>query len=177
MRSLQLSVVALFLFPSALPLSAVARYAQVQDTSGWKTLPNKAGWSIKYPPSWTVWSCHSCPDPTAPNVYANFGKPSPNGPHVMVEPLADKPPNEDVDKCLNLVKTTNNLNPIVSEDSISVNGLRGLRVKYRTAGHTAVEETYIVSGSKTFAISSALDNPRAYAIYQQMVNTFIAKRP
>lgn len=162
------------MFAVALTLSRPCS-AQAQDTSGWKTLTSKGGWTIEYPASWQVWSCHSCPDPTAPNVYVSFGNLSPNGPLVMVEPLADKPLNEDIEQWLNRLKGTNNLNPIVSADSISIKGLRGLRVKYKTAGNTPMEETYLVSGSRTFAISLATAGSRELAIYQQMVSTFAVK--
>jgi hypothetical protein len=41
-------------------------------TSKWKIFSNRAGWTIKYPADWKTASCHSCPDPTAPDVFVDF---------------------------------------------------------------------------------------------------------
>ena len=83
---------------------------------------------------------------------------------------------------LNDTKRSANLNAIVSEDTISVNGLAALRVRYRNAAQRLeMEATYVVSGSRMFEISVAgepharLHDLSSYAIYQRMVATFVVE--
>jgi len=98
----------------------------------------------------------------------------------MVEPLADRPVGRGVGDWLNDTKRSANLNPIVSEDSMSVNGLPALRVRYRnSAEDLEIEATYVVSGSRMFEISvdgephARLHDLSIYSIYQRMVATFV----
>jgi hypothetical protein len=148
----------------------------------WRTLTNRGGWSIEYPPLWQVSSCTNCPDPTAPEVYVSFSLPSSPASSVMVEPLADRPAGQSVDAWLEEIKRSNNLNPIDTESSTTVNGLPGLRVRYRHSSGCQIEETYLVAGSKTYAISLACqelakkdEGIANYPLYQHMVETFKAQ--
>jgi hypothetical protein len=60
----------------------------------WKVFSNRAGWSIDYPSDWTISSCRSCKDPTAPEVFVDFSPPTDSDSGwVMIEHLPDKPNN------------------------------------------------------------------------------------
>jgi hypothetical protein len=127
----------------------------------------------------------SCPDPTAPDVYVSFGQPSTKDGFVMVAPLADKPLGYSVKRWLDEVKRSVNLNPIISERPVSVNGLVGLRVRYKNEQmHIEMDETYFVVGSKTFKIGFGGEIPDKkvedlpnYSLYERMVATFEVKKP
>jgi hypothetical protein len=148
----------------------------------WRTLKSRGGWRIKYPSSWVVWSCKSCPDPTAPGVYVSFGLPLARDGFVMVQPLAEKRLGQGTSEWLAQVKKTANLNPIESESALVVNGLEGLRVRYKNgSAGIEMEATYFVAGSKTYSISFAgegqpkrLEDLPNYSLYLHMVETFEA---
>jgi hypothetical protein len=97
----------------------------------------------------------------------------------MVEPLADRPSHRSMADWVDNTKRSANLNPIVNEDSISVNGLPAFRVLYRNvAQDLEIEATYVVSGSRMFEISvdgephAKLHDLPIYSIYQRMLATF-----
>ena len=157
---------------------------QSQTLSAWLTLKNRVGWSIKYPPSWVTWSCRNCPDPTAPGVYVGFGQASSHEGFVMVQPLADKPPRQSAGLWLAELKRTANLNPIESERNVTVNGLVGLRVRYRSVElDIDADVIYFIAGSKTYSISfdrenlaKRLEDLPNYAVYERMIQTFQVQR-
>ena len=153
------------------------------ETTNWKVFLNRAGWSIKYPNDWKISSCHSCSDPTDPNVFVDFFPPTKNSDDgwVQISHVADKPSNKSVDEWLTDLKHTLNLNPILKEEKITINNLPALKVRYRNlyAGGKESEGVYIVSGSETFEISFGgnkpgimLENFGNYSIYTKMLSTF-----
>lgn len=155
------------------------------EASMWRVFTNRAGWSIKYPVSWKIASCHSCSDPTAPNVFVDFFPPE-HSDHdwVMVEPLKDKPTGVSVEAWFTEVKRTANLNPQISEQRLKLGHLPALKVRYRnpSGGGREMEEVYVVSGSQTFSISFdgekpglAMEQHENYQIYLEMVASFKVK--
>jgi len=54
----------------ASPETNGASTVQVGAVSLWKTLINRAGWSVQCPPGWKVLSCTYCPDVTDPDVFS-----------------------------------------------------------------------------------------------------------
>src|ERR1700749_180373 len=85
--------------------------------SKWKTFSDRAGWSIAYPSDWSIGSCRSCSDSTAPDVYVNFFPPNNQGAgsSVTVQHLANQSTNTASDQWLEEVVRTANQNPQVSE--------------------------------------------------------------
>ena len=140
------------------------------NDAGWKTFVNKAGWSIKYPATWQVSSCRSCPDPTDPNVFVSFYNPSTKE-VIMIERLVDKPDNQTLEAWLDDIQRTTNLNAAISEQWITVGGKRALKVINRNRDSTTSENIYVVHGAKTFAIRTGRNTP-SYAIYLRILSTF-----
>jgi hypothetical protein len=163
----------------ALLLSSNASGAKAK---GWKLFKNRAGWSIEYPSDWQTGSCHSCPDTSAPNVFVTFLPPvdSTNDGSVMVSPLQDKPNNISLDSWFADIESKANLNPRISEQRFTLNGLSALRVRYlNPVTGIEMEEVYVLSGSHTFSISLSDDRPgrklenlRNYSVYAKMVESF-----
>ncbi len=152
-----------------------------ESQSTWKTFTNQAGWSLHYPGDWSVESCASCPDPTAPNVYVNFFPPTELEAEgsVMIEALADKPSETSVDAWLEQLPTSGNHNPMRRETKITLNGSPALRVRYRTDSGDDKEAVYVVSGSRTFEIEFSTEQPRVplerlanYSTFESMLETF-----
>lgn len=143
--------------------------SQPVNTSRWRTFTNRAGWSIKYPNKWRIASCRSCSDPTDPKVFVTFENPSTKE-LIMIEHLADKPPDQNAEQWLNSIKTATNLNPPVSEDWILIDGTRSLKVINRNPDSSESENVYTVRGSQTFAIRAKLNTP-SYALYEKMLST------
>jgi hypothetical protein len=151
----------------------------------WNIFSNRSGWSVNYPKDWTIASCQSCPDPTAPKVFVNFYPPkNVEGGSVTVESLGDRPSNMAVDEWLNELKKTANQNPQLKEERFTLNGLPALRVRYRnrSVGGTEIETVYVVARSKAFSIDFsaggagvALEESGTYSIYLKMVKTFKVK--
>ena len=97
----------------------------------------------------------------------------------MVEPLAGKASDRNAETWLDDVKRSNNLNRIEMESRVTVNGVTGLRVRYKLSEGSEMEETYLVVGAKTYAISfhheeagTRLDDLANYSVYLRMVATF-----
>jgi hypothetical protein len=142
------------------------------DSKGWTTFSNRAGWSIKYPPGWEVGSCNSCTDPTDPHVFVSFFDPSTNG-ILMIQHLKDKPPDQSLEAWLNHVKQVAVANPRTSEQWISLGGRQALKVKTRDPDGTESENIYVVDGAKTFFLqASPIGNMAFYQLYEQMLSTF-----
>jgi hypothetical protein len=155
------------------------------DTSKWKIFSNRVGWSIKYPADWKIASCHSCSDPTEPDVFVDFFPPGDvvSG-WVTISPLEDKPSSTTLDAWFNDIKQRANPNPEISEERLTLGDLPALKVRYRNPsdGGREVEDVYVVSGLKTFSISFggqkrglALQKYGNYPIYVEMVGTFRIK--
>lgn len=150
-----------------------------------KTFANRAGWTMNYPADWTVASCFSCSDPTAPEVYVDFFPPKkPEAGSVIVEHLADMPSNMSVDEWLNELKKTENQNPQLTEKRFTLNNLPALRIRYRNPsdGGQEMEAVYVVSRGQTFSIGFSaeggglpLEASGNYATYLEMVKSFKAK--
>jgi hypothetical protein len=135
----------------------------------WKTFVNRAGWKISYPSQWQVGSCHQCSDPTDPNVFVTFFEPSTKA-MVTIEPLADKPADEDAEPWLKKVSRDTVLSPQISEEWIVLNHRKALRVINGNLNATSSENIYVLYGRKTFAIRTDRNTP-SYATYQRMLST------
>jgi len=158
-------------------LIAIATSASAVDQGdsigGWKTFSNRAGWSIKHPPSWQLSSCVMCSNLTDPRVFVAFRDPLTDN-SVTIYHMADKPAQETTDQWLDEVSHAGNLNPVLSRDWVVVDGLRALKVNNRNTSTSAEMETiYIMRDRDTFSIM-ALDtrNTSFYALYQKMLSTF-----
>ncbi len=184
-RVVRLGLCLLLFATAAIPAVAAEDGAcfQADPPAGWRTLENRGGWKIQYPPSWKRWSCQSCPDLSAPGVFVSFAASVGGaGGLVRVESLADKPPGEDTAQWFDQTKRAANLNPILTERVCTVNGLQALLVRYRnTAIDVEMEALYVASGSKMFEISFGGEKPHtslaelpAYSTFQQMVSSFRA---
>jgi len=164
---------------------AEAGIAEALKKPVWKVFSNRAGWSVKYPADWKIASCHSCSDPTAPDVYVDFFPPetSDSG-WVMISHLGNKPPNATLDAWFSDIKQRANQNPRISEERLTLGDLPALKVRYRnpSGGGREMEHVYVVSGSQTFSISFggekpglALEQYENYPIYLEMVKSFKVK--
>ena len=163
--------------------------ASPPETTRWETFTNRSGWSIDYPANWKISSCHSCPDPSAPDVLVDFSPPGvqdSNQGWLMIERLADKPANKSLDEWLAEVKSADNRIPQIKEEKSTLNGLPALQVRYRNPSGNGyeMETVYVISNLKTFAISfqgkegSSIESLGNYAIYRRMLSTFkITRRP
>ena len=169
-----------------------ARSPQVKEKgASWKTFSNRAGWSIKYPPGWTIGSCRNCSDPTDPEVFVDFFPPmSPRETNsdegwVIIQNLGRKPTGQTIDEWFLQIKQASNQNPRLKEESMELNGLPALRVRYRNpynGGHE-FDTVYVVAGVKSFSISFSgnrggvtIENLRNYPVFVQMLLTFTVNR-
>jgi hypothetical protein len=151
----------------------------------WKTFSNRAGWSIAYPADWTVASCRSCPDLSAPDVYVDFFPSNQKAGPVMVQHLANQPSNVTLAQWFTEIKRTANQSPQVSEEKVSLDGLPALKVRYRNPnnGGRWLEAVYVIGHGQTFSIDFsgeagglALEALENYEIYLDMVKSFKVKR-
>jgi hypothetical protein len=92
------------------------------------------------------------------------------GEMIMIEHLMDKPADQSVEQWLDDVEATTDLNPRVSEEWITLNGKRALKVINRHHDSTESENLYIVHGSLTFAVRTERNTP-SYRVYQQILAT------
>lgn len=83
------------------------------------------------------------------------------------------------------IKQTNNLNPRIKEQRLTLNDLPALKVRYRnpSGGGQEIETVYVISDSRTFAISFSGNKPGLalealgnYRIYLKMLSTFRINR-
>jgi hypothetical protein len=159
---------------AALSLSCIVA---ADASKGWTTFTNRAGWSIKYPPTWEVGSCNSCADPTDPQVFVSFFDPSTNG-ILMIQHLKDKPPDEGVDAWLNDVARVAVANRRIGEEWILLDGRRALKVNTRNPDRTESDNIYVVDGEKTFFLqASPIGNAAFYQPCKQMLSTFKFVKP
>jgi hypothetical protein len=176
------STLALPVFVFFLLLSGLAKSKE----STWKSFSNRAGWTINYPSNWTVSSCKSCPDPSAPDVFVNFSHPK-DGTfgEVMVESLASKPPEMSGDAWLSELKQSANQNSRISEERLTLDGLPALRVRYRNPSQKGYESesVYVASPSRTFVIEfdsvemgRSVETSANYSTYLEMIKSFRVKR-
>ena len=164
---------------SLLPLCAQETISSREDvdTAHWKKFTNKAGWELKYPPTWSVSSCVQCPDPTAPDVFVFF---SDDKSHeaVMIDHLIDKPPNKTLEQWLQETSITTVLTPRMSEEWFFLDGVPVLKVRNRNPDFGRSENIYLVNGSNTIAIRiSNVDKPKFYLLAQQLLSTIRLTRP
>ena len=103
----------------------------------------------------------------------------------MVQPLADKPSGTTVDEWFTKISQTTNLNPRLAEQRLTLNDLPALKVRYRNpnGGGHEMEEVYVVSDSRTFAITFNGDSPGRsleefgnYRTFLQMIDSFKVRR-
>jgi hypothetical protein len=161
-----------FLLVNFVAFSLTCPVRAADAPNGWMTFTNRAGWSIRYPPGWELGSCNSCADPTDANVFVSFFDPSTNG-ILMIQHLKDKPSNQSVETWLNHVKQVAVANPRISEEWISLEGTRALKVKTRDPDATESENIYAVDGARTFFLqASPIGNMAFYQLYKQMLSTF-----
>ena len=151
-------------------LSIAAAVGQGDDVSQWKSFSNRAGWTIKHPRNWHVSSCRSCPDATDPSVFVALEDPKIDA-LIMIEHLIDKPADKSVEQWLNDISRGQNVNPRVSEEWISLNGARALKVINRNRDLTESENLYLLSGSKTFTIHADRITS-SYQLEQRILSTF-----
>lgn len=158
-------------------LVASAHGQSAVDTSTWKSFASRGGWSLRYPPDWSVTGCGQCTDLSDSGVFVVFGD-SRNS--VWVDPLMGKPKDEDADEWLNDLKASTNANHVVSQQWILLNGTRALAVKYSDGIGVESEAIYFIHGSNSFAIRINLDNKPGeklenapgYAVAKQVLTTF-----
>ena len=91
---------------------------------------------------------------------------------IMIEPLASKPPERNLDEWLGEVAAATVLNPRVRQEWIALDRQRALKVLSRNPDSTQSESIYVVHGSKTFAIRGPDLNVGSYQVYQQMLASF-----
>jgi hypothetical protein len=151
-------------------VAATAQSDKADDVSRWKTFFNRAGWSIKYPRNWKVNNCHSCPDPTAPNVFVFFDNPKTDE-SVMVDQFVDKPGGQGAEQWLKETSVTTNLNPQVGTEWMNLAGERALKVITRNRDSKECDTYYVTHASKTFAIRIDRNTP-SYQLYIRMLSTF-----
>jgi hypothetical protein len=146
--------------------------AQVNDSSRWKTFSNRAGWTIKYPSTWKVGSCRSCPDPTDPIGFVTLYNPKTKD-LIMIEHPIDKPGGQSIEHWLTKISVTTNLCSRISEEWITLNGARALKVINRCedSKESESENYYLVNGSKTFAIRTDRNTPSSQ-VEQKILFTF-----
>jgi hypothetical protein len=89
----------------------------------------------------------------------------------MIEHLIEKPSDRTLQQWLDDIKKTTNLNPIASEEWITVAATRALKAIDRNRDSTESENFYIVDGLKTFAIPTER-NTASYKVYERMLSTF-----
>ena len=75
----------------------------------------------------------------------------------MVEPLADRPSEASPDSWLGEVAKTANVNPHIHEQTLRVNDLPALKVRYRTSSGQQMEAVYVVSGTRTIEVEFSGD--------------------
>jgi hypothetical protein len=83
---------------------------------------------------------------------------------IMIENLADKPPDQTVEQWLTDVTDTVT-DDIVSETWVTVDGIRALKVI-----NSVLENIYVVHGSRNFAIRVDRHSP-SYGQYRRMLST------
>ena len=150
---------------------AARPFDEASDVSHWKTFADSDDWTIKYPQNWQVNSCPHCSGPTEPYVFVTFHDFS-AGELILIERLRDKPDDQTGENWLNTVKEETILSPRISEEWISLHGIRALKVRNRNADSGESENTYILNGAKTFLLrTSDIRNIGFYRQYQQMVST------
>ena len=141
--------------------------------SEWKTFTSRAGWSIKRPVGWQVFSCAQCSDPTAPHVFVTLYDPATKT-SIMIAPLIDQPKDKSLDQWLHDISSRTDLkgiNRVVHEDWIQLDATRALKVIYRNADSTRSEYIYTVNGSQTFSLSMDPDSPTD-ALCRLILSTF-----
>ena len=150
---------------------ALAAFAQLPqlDTGKWKTFFSKAGWRIKYPESWQVASCDSCPNPTDANVVVDLYNPATTD-KITVEPLDDKPAATAADQWLTDV-SKRIADARVSDQWITLNGTRALRVINSEPNGGQAEHIYVLNGAKTFTLRTAWQTD-SQQLLQQIILTF-----
>lgn len=87
-------------------------------------------------------SCPRCSGPTEPYVFVTFHDFS-TGELILIERLMDKPADQTAEKWLDTVKEETVLSPRISEEWISLNGLRALKVRSQNADSGESENIYI----------------------------------
>jgi hypothetical protein len=142
------------------------------DVSHWKTFADSADWTIKYPQDWQVSNCPHCSGPTEP-AFVTFHDSSASE-LILIERLMDKPADQSLENWLNDVKEKTVSSPRISEEWISLHGVRALKVRNHNADSGESENIYILNGTKTFLLrASDIRNVSFYRRYQQMLSTFI----
>lgn len=125
---------------------------------------------MRYPDSWQIGSCDSCADPTAPSVFVNLYNPA-TGDKITVDPLDDKPAATPADQWLAEVSRTTVDNPRASQEWITINGSRALRVINNNPDSTQSENIYLLKGVKTFAIRTNW-GADSQQLLQRIISTF-----
>lgn len=164
-------LVGLFLMLIALSLGRFASAADsVDDVSKWPFFTSKSGWSLKYPPALKIGTCRQCPDARAPGVLVIFSEAS-GSDSVLVEPLADKPPDKDLRVWLLELGKTSAGNRM-GEEWFYLDGRLALRVTNQAPGSTS-ENVYVANGSKSLAIRISSSDPESfYPAARQALSTF-----
>lgn len=152
-------------------------------TESWKLFTSRAGWSISYPSDWKISSCHACPDPAAPEAYAEFGPPESanrtfSGIHI--DRWADKPANKSAIEFLAEMKATE-LKPRhpqeLQERETTMSGFPALESSYYEDGW-GVEKMWVVADSHSFRIAFSaqvrdhIEQLHTYKIYRRMLAPF-----
>ena len=170
-------------------LTAAIVPARLSAQAGeWKTLSNRAGWSIQYPSDWFVSSCHACEDLTDPSIeMVNFHPPRYNGGMVKLEILARTTDGISVDELFDRIKAPNSRDAyLLEEERMSLGGLPVLRAVYsgpaKMQGKGLQHEiTFIVGRHNVFSVAFfsplkiRIDDPiipirqvKNYEVYQKL---------
>jgi len=167
----------------------ISLQAQVTE---WKTLSNRAGWSIQYPTDWSVSSCHACEDLMDASVeFVDFHPPRHEGGSVKLEISRQKPDSVSLDELFGRIKAPNSRDAyILEEERMTFRGLPALRVVYsgpaKTPGKGLQHEiTFIIGYHNVFSIAlfsplkDRISDPiipikqlKNYDVYQKMVGLF-----
>lgn len=143
------------LFVVAIVVIACHIASAQHDGVVWKTFENRRGWSISYPSDWRISSCRACPDPTDPDVFADFT--SPSWETVMVLPIfKPKPASESVDSWFwDLGKNGPGPAPDFKRilyERWTLNGMPALHVRYRDLDQMEWDTNYVLTACGTFMI-------------------------
>jgi hypothetical protein len=92
---------------------------------------------------------------------------------ILIEPLADKPADQTIDRWLQEISAASVANPVASQEWIYLDGLLALKVDNKSPNGTASENVYVVNRLKTFALHGWPTETKPFALlFRQVLSTF-----